>query len=174
MKTRLVVVAAFLLAGFSVSEPLYACGEKFLMRSRGTRFQRVAALRKPASILVYANPQLNLPKALANASVDATLRKAGYRPTTVTSAAEFASAMGQGKWDLVVVDVADTSAVTKQTPKAPAPIVLPVLLNPTSQEMAVARKQHQRAVKGPVKSQSFLDAVDDALAEKSSDEKSRQ
>ena len=172
MKFRLVVVTA-LIFGAAAADPLLACGEKFLMRSRGTRFQRVSPMRKPASILVYANPALNLSKSLANVPVDTTLRRAGYRPTTVTSANEFAGAIGRGGWDLVVVDLAD-SGVVSQTPKAQSPIVLPVALNPTSQELAAARKQHQRVLKAPVKSQSFLDAIDEALAEKSSDEKSRQ
>ena len=89
MKTRLVAAAVLLLGAVGVTEPLLACGEKFLMRNRGTRFQRAAPARAPASILVYANPALNLPKALANVPFDATLRKAGYQPTTVTSQAEF-------------------------------------------------------------------------------------
>ena len=149
-----------------MTEPLMACGEKFLMRNRGTRFQRAAPARTPAAILVYANPALNLPKALANVPVDATLRKAGYRPTTVTSRDEFEAAMGRGGWDLVLVDVADTSTVVGRTSNAKAPIVLPVAFNPTRGELDAAKKQHQRILKAPVKNQSFLEAIDQALAER--------
>jgi len=163
MKARLVAGTVLLLVGIGVTEPLLACGEKFLMRSRGTRFQRAALARTSASILIYANPALNLPKALANVPVDATLRKAGYRPTTVTSQQEFDSAMGRGGWDLVLIDVADRSVINR-APNSSAPIVLPVVFNGTSAELAAVKKQYQHILKAPTKNQSFLDAIDDALA----------
>ena len=109
------------------------------MRSRGTRFQRAAPARAAASILVYANPAHSLPKALANVPVDATLRKAGYRPSTVTSAAEFNTAMGRGGWDLVLVDVAESGEVLKQAHGPTAPIVLPVVFNASSAELPQRR-----------------------------------
>ena len=86
MNTPVVVAALLLLASIGTSDTLLACGEKFLMGSRGTRFHRPEPVRQSAAILVYANPALNLPKALANVPFEATLRKAGYRPTVVTSA----------------------------------------------------------------------------------------
>jgi hypothetical protein len=46
MKTRVIAAAVLLVAIGSSSDPLRACGEKFLMGSRGTRFQRPPA-RQP-------------------------------------------------------------------------------------------------------------------------------
>jgi hypothetical protein len=163
MKTR-IVAALLVLAGTGFSDPLQACGEKFLMGSRGSRLQRPAPARTSAAILVYANPGFNLTRALANVPFEATLRKAGYRPTVVTSADAFANALGRGGWDLVLVDVADSPAVSSRVHGANAPIVLPVMYNPTGAELAAAKKQNQRILKAPTKNQSFLDAIDDALA----------
>ena len=163
MKTR-IVAALLVLGATGFSDPLQACGEKFLMGSRGSRLQRPAPVRTAAAILVYANPGFNLTRALGNVPFEATLRKAGYRPTVVTSADAFANALGQGGWDLVLVDVADSPAVSSRMHGANAPIVLPVMYNPTGAELAVAKKQHQRILKAPTKSQSFLEAIDDALA----------
>ncbi len=137
------------------------------MGSRGTRFSRPAPARQPAAILVYANPALNLPKALANVPFEATLRKAGYRPTVVTSAEALSDALGQGGWDLVLADVSDSQAVSSRTQNAKAPIVLPVMYNPRDADLAAAKKQYQRVLKAPTKNQSFLDAIDDALASRS-------
>jgi hypothetical protein len=164
MKTRVVAAALLVLAGTGPSQPLLACGEKFLMGSRGSRFQRPGPVRTSAAILVYANPALNLPKALANVPFDDTLRKAGYRPTVVSSADAFDNALGRGGWDLVLVDVADSPAVSSRAQGANAPIVLPVMFNATSAELAAAKKQHQRILKAPTKNQAFLEAIDDALA----------
>ncbi len=164
MNTRVIAAALLLLAGTGSGDPLLACGEKFLMGSRGTRFNRPVPVRTPAAILVYANPALNLPKALANVPVEATLRKAGYRPTVVTSAGALSTALGQGGWDLVLADVSDGQAVSSRTQNANAPTVLAVMYKPTGAELAAAKKQHPRILKAPTKNQAFLDAVDDALA----------
>jgi hypothetical protein len=126
----------------------------------------VPARRARAHIRVYSDLResgAQPPKALANVPVDATLRKAGYRPTTVTSQQEFDSAMGRGGWDLVLIDVADRSVINR-APNSSAPIVLPVVFNGTSAELAAVKKQYQHILKAPTKNQSFLDAIDDALA----------
>jgi CheY-like chemotaxis protein len=165
MKTRL-VVTVLLLGMLGAGEPLLACGEKFRMASRLTRFQQPPRVRVAASILIYANPALNLPKALAGVPVDATLRKVGYRPTTVTNPKEFQTVLDRGGWDLVLLDVGDSSAAIARSPVANPPVVLPVAFNPSKAELAAAKKQHPHVLKGPVKSQSLVEAIDEALAEK--------
>jgi len=98
MKKRLLAVGLLVLA--NAGTDLLACGDKFLVISRGTRFQRAAAARQPANILVYANPASTLPKALEKVMVDATLRKAGYKPTSVSDANALEQALRQGGWFL--------------------------------------------------------------------------
>ena len=169
MNTRVIAAAVLLVALGSSSDPLRACGEKFLMGSRGTRFQRPAPVRQSAAILVYANPALNLTRALSNVPFEATLLKAGYRPTVVSSADAFDQALARGGWDLVLLDAADSRAVSSRTPGANPPIVLPVVFNATGAEVAAAKKQHGRILKAPTKSHSFLEAIDDALALRSAE-----
>ena len=162
--TKSRILAGLLIAsGMATGADLLACGDKFLIVSRGTRFQR-ASIRAPASILVYADPASNLPKALANVSVDATLRKAGYKPTTVTSAAEFDAALDRGGWDLVLVDVAQSQVVSSRVRGAAAPMVLPVVYSAGRTEVAQAKKQFPLVLKSPTKNQGFLDTIDEALA----------
>ena len=162
MKTRL-VVTVLLLGMIGAGEPLFACGEKFRMANRLTRFQQPPRART-AAILIYANPALA--KALGGIQVDATLRKAGFRPTSVTSPKDFQTALDRGGWDLVLVDVGDSGGAVSRSPVANAPVVLPVVFNATKAELAAAKKQHPHALKGPVKSQALVDAIDDALADK--------
>lgn len=162
MQKRLLVVT-LVLSGVGASGDLLACGDKFLVASRGTRYQRAAVARQPANILVYANTASALPKALERADVDGTLRKAGYKPTSVSGPTELEQALRQGGWDLVVTDLADGMAVSGRLQGAGAPMLLPVAYNVTGSELAQAKKDYQRVLKGPVKSQSFLEAIDDAL-----------
>ena len=163
MKTRL-VVTVLLLGTIGAGEPSLACGEKFRMASRLTRFQQPPRARTAAAILIYANPALS--KALAGVQVDATLRKAGFKPTSVTSAKEFQTAIDRGGWDLVLVDVGDSGGAISRSPVANAPVILPVVLNASKAELAAAKKQHPHLLNGPVKSQSLVDAIDDALDDK--------
>jgi hypothetical protein len=148
----------------AASGDLLACGDKFLVASRGTRYERAAIRRQPANILVYANPASTLPKALERVPVDATLRKAGYKPTSVSDPGELEQALRQGGWDLVVADLADSTAVRGQLQSSGATMVLPVAYNVTGSELAQAKKDYQRVLKGPIKIQSFLEAIDDVLA----------
>jgi hypothetical protein len=164
MRTRLVAAGLLLLAGAGVRVDLLACGDKFLVLSRGTRFQRAATVRQPAEILVYANPASALPKALSDLPIEDTLRKAGYHPTSVANANELDAALRKGGWALVLVDVVDGPAVTSRLQGTTAPVVLPVVYNATGSEVAQAKKQYMCVLKSPTKSQSFLDSIDEALA----------
>jgi hypothetical protein len=64
--------AAFilLLAAVGFGGDLLACGDKFLVVNRNTRFKRAGMPRPPAAILVYANPRGNLPRALGRVLAD--------------------------------------------------------------------------------------------------------
>jgi hypothetical protein len=164
MTPRLVI--AVLIAGSSVlTQDLSACGDKFLVLGRGTRFQRPGKVRPPANILVYADPASGLPNALANLPVDETLRKAGYRPTSVSTAHDLDQALQRGGWDLVLADAAESDAIAKRVAgDNRAPVVLPVLYNASGAELERLKKQYRCVLKSPAKNQSFLDVIDDALA----------
>jgi hypothetical protein len=164
MKLRLTVATMLLVTGVAAQGDLRACGDKFLVVSRGTRFQ-LAVARTTAAILIYANPASNLPRALANLPIDDTLRKAGHKPTTVTTAAAFDAALGRGGWDLVLVDAADSRDVsTRLAADRASAVVLPVVYNTTAGQLAEVTRQYQCVLKSPTKNQSFLDKVDEALS----------
>jgi hypothetical protein len=165
MKLRLAAAAFVLIACTGANGSLLACGDKFLVVSRGTRYKHANAPRTPAVILIYANPASNLPKALANLPVDTTLRKAGYQPTSVESAEDFDKALEHGKWDLILVDESDGQSVLGRIKAgAAAPVVLPVYYKATSAELKQAKKLYPQVLESPTKSQAFLDTIDDALA----------
>ena len=164
MGKRLSEAGLLLLVTINCGDTALACGDKFLVTSRGSRFQRAAIARQPASILIYTNPASELPKVLAGIPVDATLTKAGYRPTTAATSDELERALSRGAWDLVLVGMADAQAVSKRLRGDRVPAVLPVLINPTTSELNEAKRLYPVVLKAPAKSQSFLSAIDEALA----------
>ena len=160
MKVWATLAGLVLLAGLGSSDLLLACGDKFLVSSRGTRYQRAPVAYRPAAILIYTNPASEVPKALASVSVASTLSRAGYRPTVVGTAAEFEAMLSRGGWDLVLVGMADAQAVSQRVKSYAG--VLPVVL--TAEDLKQTRKQYPVVFKGPAKSQAFLDVIADALA----------
>jgi hypothetical protein len=164
MKKGLIAAAIVGLAGSSFSSGILACGDKFLVLSRGTRFERPGAASRTASVLVYTNPSSQLPQGLAGLSIEATLRKAGYRPFLVSSSSALDQALSQRKWDVVVVDIADGPAVSGQLQGTDQPAVLPVLYKPAAPAFAEARRRYRHALKAPANNRSLLEAIDVALA----------
>jgi hypothetical protein len=161
MTKQLFRVGLLIVLGSSFSGDLLACGDKFLMIMRGTRFQRA---RNPAAILVYVNPATAMGKALANQPVEETLRKVGYRPTAVSSAGELEKALRQGGWDAVLADLADSAEMRARLQGDRAPVVVPVAYNATGMQLAQAKKEYRHIIKAPVKSLAMFGTIDDALA----------
>ena len=164
MKRRL-VVGFLVLTGLVASAPagdLQACGDKFLVISRGTRYMR-PAFRRPANILVYSDASSTLTQSLGNVPVAATLSKAGHRTTIASGPAELDNALRKGGFDLIVADLADGMTVQSRFQSGTGPLVLPVAFKPTKADENQARKSFKALVKGPMKSQQFLDVVDGAV-----------
>ena len=72
--------------------------------------------------------------------------------------------MDRGGWDLVLVGMADAQAVSTRLRGDVATVVLPVVLNSTASELKQTKKQYPVVLKAPARSQSFLVAIDEALA----------
>ena len=162
MRTMVLVCAVLTLAPLA-GRGLEACGDKFLLLSRGTRFERPAMRRMPATVVAYARAGSGLPAALADLPVRDTLVRAGYTFTVVTTAAELEATLAGGAVDLVMVDVVDAPGVSQQLTAPRAPGVLPVVFGRTTDEVKEVLKGFTCAVKSPRRNQSFLDAVDEAL-----------
>jgi hypothetical protein len=155
-------ILVLVLWGLLAASDVFACGNKFLVASRGTRFGKVAVARQDATILVYANPDSTMPRAMAKVPIETVLVEAGYQPTIVADPDEFNQALRQGEWDLVLADLNDSDAVRERMGDA-APMVVPVLYEPTKSDMQLAKQEYESVIKAPVKSQRFLESVDEAV-----------
>lgn len=151
-----------LLAGAiaSTGRDLAACGDKFLIASRGTRFQRAGLVRQPAAILIYAPSGSRMAATIDGLAVAGALSKVGYRPTVVATPDAIA-----GAWDLVVVDLADSPAVPRVGGARP-PAVIAVAFDASGATLAQARRDHAAVIRRPGRSRAVVDAVDDVLFER--------
>ena len=136
--TAAVAGVVFLAAG---GETL-ACGDKFLVSGRGTRYHRPKTSRA-ASIVIYGN----LAELSGKASLEAVLKREGHRSIVVESAEQLAALLAGGRFDVVLAAANVLEAVTSLVSAEPdAPVVVPV--------------------KAPVRETSLLRAVDKAVAER--------
>src|SRR6266496_2308881 len=92
---------------------LTACGDKFLVVGRGTRFQRGARTTHPASVLIYAPSDCVPPRSACDAKFQSVLKQAGYPSATAASAQELAGLLKKGGYEVVVADIADARAVER-------------------------------------------------------------
>ena len=163
MRRALTATLLLLASAAGPTHELLACGEKFLVPSRGTRFSRAPLPRRDASILVYASDASGLSRLIARLPVEATLQKAGYRPTVVTTGQGLSTALATGGWDLIVIDVGDVPLVSNAGKQAATTAVLPVSYALSGDKWKAARQQYPAAVKAPDKGSAFVEMIDVAL-----------
>jgi hypothetical protein len=146
-----------------VSAEGLACGDKFLVAGRGTRYQRPKNARA-ANVLIYANPASGLPAALQGVPVDTLLKREGHRSTTVATLDQLAAILAGGRFDVVLAASSVASAVEKLLGGAPdAPVMVAFCIKPTGTEAVVADASAPCTVKAPPKERSFLEAIDKAV-----------
>jgi hypothetical protein len=120
-----------------------ACGDKFLVSSRGTRYHRPKTARA-ASIVIYGNPAAELS---GKASLETVLKREGHRSTMVQTAEQLAALLAGGRFDVVLAAASVLDAVSSLVSAAPdGPVVVPV--------------------KAPVRDAALLRAVDKAVAQR--------
>jgi DNA-binding NtrC family response regulator len=141
---------------------LLACGDKFLVAGRGTRYQRPKNARA-ASVLIYANPSTGLQAALKKVPLDSVLKHEGHRSTTVESPDQLSAILASGRFDVVLVASGDAAVVEKLLGGGPdAPVVVALCVKAAGQEQP-ASDQGASCLKTPPKEGSLLEAIDKAV-----------
>jgi len=163
MKGRIGLIGFLAAAALWTGADLLACGDKFLVVGRGTRYQRPKNARA-ATILIYANPSSGLPAALKRVSVDSVLKHEGHRSTTVETPEQLSAILASGRFDVVLAAGGDAAAVEKVLPAGPdAPVLLTVCDKASSHEPKETEKNASCALNASPKAGSLLEAIDKAV-----------
>jgi hypothetical protein len=147
-----------------VSTEASACGDKFLVVGRGVKYTRVRASAHPGSILIYMNPANRMPAAAKQLQLEAGLKQAGHKVQTVGDATGLDSALKAKHFDVVIADVNDSKGLEQELGSSTRTAVVPVLYQPTAEELAAAEKRYGCALKAPGKSSDYLDVIDAVLS----------
>lgn len=114
MKRRILMVGAVAVVGVLMSGDLLACGDKFLMSTRGTRYQRPKNFRA-ASVLIYADPSAGL----SRSKIESILKSEGHRSTAVQSFEQLSAILAGGRFDVVLAAGATAGSVERLVAGAP-------------------------------------------------------
>jgi hypothetical protein len=125
---------------------VFACGDKFLIGGRGTRYQRPKNARA-ASVLIYTEPASALAATLKKAKVESLLKLEGHRATKVQTLQELSTIVAGGRYDVILTGDSDSANVQRLIAASPdaATVV---------------------AVDDLVKNRSLLQAIDKAVIQR--------
>lgn len=110
--------AVVLMLSFAMTGDLFACGDKFLIGGRGTRYQRPKSARA-ASVLIYAEPTSATAATIKKAKVESLLKLEGHRATRVQSLEQLSTVVSTGRYDVILT--ADNASADVQKLIAAAP-----------------------------------------------------
>jgi len=143
--------------------PAPGCGDKLLVLGRSVSFGALTGLR-PANILAYLHAGTQGSTVLSDPQLQSVLKKAGHQLRLVENPDELNIALHSGKYDLVLADLADATAMESTLKLNPgSPVVVPVLSDPTKAEITTAERHYQCVLKSERKSSNYLFAIDKAL-----------
>ena len=91
---------------------MLACGDKFLVAGRGTRYQRPKNVRA-ASILIYGDPASSVAAALKKAKAESLLKLEGHRTTKVQTFQELSTIVVSGRYDVILTANSDVANVQR-------------------------------------------------------------
>lgn len=164
MRTRLLPIAFAAGCALLGSVELDACGDKFLRMGQALRLGRAP---RPASILIYMQPDSLVPAAAKDLKLSAAMKQAGHRLHMVERESDLETALRSGAYDIVLGDVSAAALVRRAAHAAgPNPRFLPVFYKPTSQQLDAAAKQYGCFVAAPGKRYEILAEIDHVMEER--------
>ena len=143
---------------------LNACGSKFLVSSKGARYQRILASIKPTNILWYYEQDENTPEDEQwDTDSEKWFDQVGHTLEVTFDVDTFLAAAKNGDYDVVMLHVEEAKILQSQIASlAPDAAVLPILKFPTRSVYSAARKEWGIVLKFPTTSPKFLAAIEKA------------
>lgn len=116
VQRRFGLIVMFLAAGMVAD--VVACGDKFLVGGRGTRYQRPKNARA-ASVLIYADPASAAAATIKKAKVESLLKLEGHRATRVQTLEQLSTVMAAGRYDVILTANSASAEVQRLVTAAP-------------------------------------------------------
>jgi hypothetical protein len=150
----------FLLLGVT---HVMGCGDKVHALGRAVRLRY--ASNHSAAILLYQRTGSSIAATVSSdASLQSALKKSSQVLKIVSGPSELDQALTRGKYDLVVADASDASAIEQQLQTmASHTVVVPVISQANKAEASAMAKHFHVVLKTPSKMDNYFMALDEAM-----------
>jgi hypothetical protein len=163
MVMRRVNVCLWALLVFSSTNAI-ACGDKYVVFGQGVRFQRAYAAAHPANILLYLNPGSKWAAPENRERLLTLLRMVGHRPEAVSTIEELQAAVTTGHYDIVLTEFSAVAPATQTVANVKVrPSIIPMVFEPTRQEMKDIERQNSCAVQVSKRSHELLSVINGVM-----------
>jgi len=157
LRKSLVCVSFFVSSAIAL-----ACGDKLMLVMR----VRLAQLKlgRPIAVLAYAQPDLPSSAAVRRLQLQPDVKKAGHKFQFIEDAGRLEDTLKAEKFDIVMADVTVADQLSQRVASSAfRPVVLPVAYKRTKAEDSVTQKKYHCLLRAPGDSDSYFEAVDQAL-----------
>lgn len=117
MRLRRTIGVLIVILAVAVPE-LLACGDKFLIAGRFTRYQRPKNARA-ASVLIYADPASATGATIKKANIETVLKREGHHVITVPTLPDLQTIMSSGHFDVILTANSDLASVQRLVQTSP-------------------------------------------------------
>ena len=165
MTVRRILVSLAVLVSLWGDAPARACGDKFLIIGKGVRAQRARGAAHHASILIYLDPASEISRSAAGERLAHNLKLAGHSVRSLSNREELTPTLSSGRYDIVLTELGDLDALAPIVGGAGKARLVPVLFDPTEDELLTARKDHPCLMKSGSTKQELEAVIDKVLTQ---------
>jgi hypothetical protein len=145
------------------SQAVNACGDKFSLLGRGTRFQQAYAAIHPARILLVIPPKSVKQAAVRDGRLKTALKLAGHKVDEVSSR-ELRRVSSGTRYDIILTGRADVSAVTDALLQGTAkPSIVSIVEANAPAEAPAGSVRADAELKAPQSLPTILRLLDDMM-----------
>ncbi len=164
MRVRVLLLVLAAVVVQSGAESVQACGDKFLLASRGAKFRQAYAAIYPASVIVFARPERSSAKAMRDPRFLADLKQAGHRVSLIDDERALSRALQADRIDVLLTDAADADQVATRANAAPTkPRILPVMFKPTKEAAKAVEARYETCLKSDDRPGRYLATIDEMM-----------
>ena len=164
MSHRLVLPLAIFTLGLFTTNHIEACGDKFLLLGRSLKYRQTIAAAHPARVLLYTTAGSSAGQTDSNRQFAALLTLAGHTVKVADSPQSLSRALDSGRFDLIVVELADGPYVRQVIARqSGVSVVVPLIGKTTRADEAALKREYGVLLKKSAGPREAVSALDRAL-----------
>lgn len=141
-----------------------ACGDKFLVCGTGVDVNRTDGKSRPASIVIYRNPEAHENEGVADPDLEKKLSAAGHNVRTVRDLKALEDELTSGRCEVLLAELAVARELHSMVESAPHAVqVVPVMYKPKRSEYRNVTEEFACVLRTPGRGNHIISVIDEAI-----------